>query len=209
MAPPPELHTGGAAGSDAFFEKCALDAGHAVVVHTFDGHCSFSYDPRNDTDQRRTHSTGPEEHRALDKHVRAAARRLGRRLPADSERGRFVRQLLRRNARLGLCVARLYAVADFENEKRSGVSVNVAGGTAWACQVFADAAAGQGAEGATGLFLFSVREQRWWQRCAPPGREPHWRVVAEVPAPDGRYGGIGARGLTDKGRQAISALFKS
>ena len=205
----PELHTGGAAGTDAQFETLALKNDHAVVVHSFSGHR-----PQVDSTQyavpgqRRVNILTNGRLALLDSIVQSAARKLERNVPGVGD-GDFVRGLLRRNADLALSVESIYAVADFASNSTTSHGVNIDGGTAWACQVFADKARVVVKDGGINLFLFSQREGKWWRYHKRGYGGGGWQPIAlaDVPRPSGRYGGIGTRKLTAAGSAAIKTIF--
>jgi hypothetical protein len=178
------LISGGAVGADAEFLRRATTRGDRAEI-CLGQHQEFS----GTQDIIRVNSN---DHL---KQLKALAATLSRRVP----RSQYVRDLLSRNVEIAARSDRLYAVGRFEEGSRS--RLGVAGGTAWGVEAFADRIADGTAVGP--LFFFCTRARRWHRLTD----SLKWVRVDDVPAADGRYGGIGSRDLSPAGTAAISSLF--
>lgn len=196
------LVSGGAEGADAVWTLAGLDAGFKLQVMTFTGH-KARVPPRaiatllTDADKQ-----------AADTALIVAAGRLGRRLSLT--RNVYVANLLRRNYRIVRNAEALFAVGTLEHEKTASLSVNVAGGTGWACQLFADAQ--KSCQSKLNMFLFDQRSQRWHQCVVGLGRCFSWSRISAPSALSctwSRVAVVGTRKLTAEGRLAIQSAVSA
>lgn len=125
------------------------------------------------------------------------AKLLRRRVPKNE----YVRNLLARNVEIATRVESLYAVGKFEDKARS--RLKIAGGTAWACEAFADRIK----DGTTtGPLLFFCTVDCSWHKLSD---ELEWVRVDKVSYPHGKYGGVGSRDLGECGVDAIYSLYNN
>jgi len=202
----PILFTGGATGADYHFARCALGAGHTVRVMSFEGHKETL--PKTDAGPRlRLERLSSGDLKAAKEPLLRAGEKLGRK---PSENG-YVMKLLQRNFFQIREVSSVYAVGEFLSEGVRQDSVRISGGTAWACQMFADRMMGSFTSTTESkpipLFFFSQSQKAWFQcKLASPVIE--WISLSGLPPPPtGKYAGIGTRELDDEGKAAISSLF--
>lgn len=96
------------------------------------------------------------------------------------------------------------------NQLAPSFSLRISGGTAWACQIFANR---QGALGPFPLYFYDQGTLTWYQAVVHslnPHRLYQWRTLEDPrspPAPCGVYAGIGTRELSPEGEEAIEYLF--
>lgn len=175
--------SGAARGADAAWSRAAWDSGDAVVHWSFAGH-------------RRAQCSGEivalEQARLIeaDRHLRRAARALGRRYPPRSA---YTANLLRRDHFQAAFAGALYAVAMFAADGR------IEGGTAWAIELFID----RFERADCPAFVFDQRRASWlaWRAAG-------WAPVPGPPAPEGIWAGIGTRAIEAGGLAAIERLLR-
>jgi hypothetical protein len=196
------LVSGGAEGADAAWALAGLDAGFELEVMTFAGH-KASVPARaiairlTDADKYAAGTT-----------LIVAADRLRRRLSLT--RNVYVANLLRRNHRIVRNAGALFAIGTLDQGKNASLSVNVAGGTGWSCQLFADAQ--RSCQGKLNMFLFDQTSQQWHQCVMGPGRCFSWsRIPASGPllCTWSRVAVVGTRKLTPEGRLAIQTAVNA
>jgi hypothetical protein len=173
--------SGGADGADLAWGDAARRHGHRVVHFSFAGHRT-----RARPDERRVLSAA--ELAAADPFLARANATLRRRWPPARP---YALNLLRRDWYQVRDAGSVYAVAERDRRGR------IAGGTAWAVQMFLDRHEGA----ACAAYLFDPREARWfaWQG--------EWTPLAAPPQPQGAWAGIGTRRLPPSGAAAIARLF--
>lgn len=178
LADLPLCLSGGAAGADLQWGMNAGKAGHQVIHFSFSGHNTSA--PAVEV-VRLTE----QQLREADEHLHRANLTLKRRFPTQSP---ATNSLLRRNWFQVRDAGSVYAVSTIEK----GL---VAGGTAWAVQMYLD-------RGGREAFVFDQAADRWmaW--------EDGWVEVKTVPKPHGIWAGIGTRDLKQNGKQAIRTLLR-
>jgi hypothetical protein len=197
------LHTGGAIGSDIYFELLALKAGYNVKAYSFEGHTTDS--------SNRVILTQEELGEAGEK-VAYAAQYLGRKVPLDNP---YVYNLLRRNWFQVKNSEIMYAVADFDDVMWDGkfrwkdggtkLQVRVPGGTGWAVAMAL-------LENKI-VCLFDQRVPRWYKCWQIKDKlVPYYELFAipyakDLPKFPECFAGIGTRNLNGNGEQAIKTLF--
>lgn len=172
--------SGGADGADLQFGMTAGFRGHEVVHWSFAKH-------KSDAPAVEIAVLSEEQLEAADPQLRKANRTLGRKLPQNV----YVRNLLRRNWYQVEHAERVYAVSTFENGQ-------VAGGTAWATQMFIDRHKGLPCE----CYVFDQIAEQWF--CW----KGEWQPITTPPIPHGIYAGIGTRNLNKAGKGAIRTLME-
>lgn len=203
----PTLVTGGALGADSVWAAEGRTAGLKVEIMSFEGHKMKI--PSGASVQLLTAN----DIRAADAALATAASRLRR--PMASGRNLYVRNLLRRNHTIVARADALFAVGSLEEKRPAALSsVQVAGGTGWSCQLFADVQ--PSALAALDLFLFDQRCQSWFQcrMTAAAGRPLCWAAIslAEIVSRRSRWrriAAVGTRKLSQNGRTAIKAVLES
>jgi len=185
----------GAVGGDVAWNASAKFHGHSVTHYSFASHRTCA-NVDADTVVILTESQLHEADSALN----VAARRLRRSAGRPT-----TKRLLQRNWWLMRSTSSLYAVGQFDDATHAD-NIGLTGGTAWACQMFADKWSQPGAS--IPMYFFSQKDACWFQFAAKSTGVYSWhRLTEQPPRPSGRYTAIGTRELTDVGRQAIAALF--
>lgn len=209
------LVSGGAPGADLAWAQAGVLHGLAVDIMSFPGHRASA--PPG-TAVRHTPVTAATAG-AADAALSQAAKGLMR--PAPSTRTLYVHGLLRRNYAIVADADALFAVGRLSRGAKSGpptTSVNVDGGTGWACQLFADRIPATPTK--LDMFLYDQGEKAWFKCSMGSERQLRWTAVATAataatPAiiPRRRHwrriAVIGTRQLTSCGRQAIAGLVAS
>lgn len=182
------LLTGGAAGADTMFAKCAAQAKHQVVHWVFSG---FKTKLRSNlyelTDELLTEA---------DSFVLRANKGLNRTFPTKNS---YTNNLIRRNYYQVKWCSSVYAVSKFDS---GGSMLNVDGGTAWAMQMYADRFMyDQEPFELCNLYLYDQNYKCWyhWNKV--------WTSIDSPPTPQGVYAGIGSREINNDGIAAIQALY--
>lgn len=117
--------SGGAEGADTVFGKAAEKAGHQVV------HWSF---PKHKSKLKSNLVQLTEDHLvSVDPYIIRANKSIIRKFPTNSN---YTNNLLRRNYYQVRWSESVYAVSKFDDNSKSLLKVD--GGTAWACQMYAD-----------------------------------------------------------------------
>lgn len=141
-----------------------------------------------------------------DDELKIVAPQMGRKFSGGSNL--YVANLLRRNFHQITATSSVYAIGTLEGDlAKPSPSLNVSGGTAWACQLFASR---QASLGSFNLYFFDQTSNEWHQ-CEVSSLSPRcyrWNRTKNPPTPGGVYTGIGSRDLTDSGRQAIENLYR-
>lgn len=173
--------SGGAKGADIAWGDTARVHGHEVIHWEFVGH----------------RSTAPETERRFltadqlvvaDEYLAAANRTLKRRWPVFNP---HVANLLRRNYYQVAWSDACYAISYFDKK-------HVAGGTAWAVQMFVDRFPGQRSL----CFVYDQKRRQWTQWDGDGFEE-----IDLPPAPSGVWAGVGTRDINDFGCAAIEEVF--
>jgi hypothetical protein len=162
---------------------CAGMAGHHVIHWIFDGHQSRA--PETEL-VRLT----PDMLVEADPFLVRANKTLRRKWPVRRE---HTAALLRRNYYQIAWSGALYAVSHLDGYGQ------VAGGTAWAVQMFIDRFQGKECP----VYLYDQKFSRWltWG-------DGHWEEIDMPPKPSGIYGAVGSRNLLDNGKRAIRTLLE-
>lgn len=192
-------YTGDAHGSDETFTKYAVEAGHKVVIVSFEGQTIVSKE--GDVQYK---ILNKEELDKGDKNVKKANIYLKRNL---SKLVDYKLNLLRRNYYQIKDATRLYVAGYFKTEKKEDLyQVNVDGGTAWAVQMFAIKFTGHKM---IPLYFYCCSDDCRYQ-CKIKTNIKLWFEcvkIVKVPKPKGLYAGIGTRDITENAKEAIKKLF--
>lgn len=183
------LLSGGAPGADTEFGKIAAKHKHQVVHWTFKGH--------KIKQKTNVYELSDEHLKEADSYLIRANKGIIRTFPAASE---HTNNLLRRNFYQVKWSESVYAVANFTDDSSM---LKVKGGTAWACQMYADRFIyDQEPFSICQMYLFDQQSKKWykWSRI--------WTEIDQPPRPQGVYAGIGSRDLTPEGLAAIASLYK-
>lgn len=182
------LLSGGAKGADTEFGKWASKSKHQIVHWTFEGHKAT---PRTNL------YTLTKDHLVnVDPYVIRASKSLKRIFPAKSE---HTNNLLRRNYYQVKWCESVYAISSFTQDNSL---LKVAGGTAWACQMYVDRFLyDQESFDLCQLYVFDQTIEKWYQWLR------QWREIDKPPTPFGVYAGIGTRDITTAGITAIKSLY--
>jgi hypothetical protein len=190
LSSPNILLSGGADGADSAFSKAASAVKHQVVHWTFEGHKSKL--------RKGLYQLTDEHLTAVDPYLVRANKGLIRSFPTKSE---HTNNLLRRNHFQVRWSESVYAISKFSPDSSM---LKVAGGTAWACQLYVDRFIyDQEPMSLCKLYLFDQGSERWYQW------DKVWYKMDQLPpTPFGVYAGIGSRDLTTAGLDAINSLYK-
>lgn len=182
------LLSGGANGADTEFGKCATKAKHDVVHWSFDGHKIKS--------KVNVYQLTTEHLLAADPYLIRANKGLIRSFPTKTD---HTNNLLRRNYYQVKWSESVYAVSKFTDDNSM---MKVAGGTAWAMQVYADRFLyDQEPWNLCKMYMFDQMSNKWYQWLKI------WRPINKPPSPSMVYAGIGTRDLTEQGLEAIKQLY--
>lgn len=180
--------SGGAEGADILWGQAAELAGHEVVHWVFETYAL----PKN----HKNYVILDDDHlSAADPYLTLANKSIKRRWPATKEN---INNLLRRNHYQVHWSERVYAISSLIQDNSL---LGIAGGTAWACQMYVDRWLHTETPLDTcELYLFDQESNQWltWKK--------QWEPVTP-PKPYGVYAGIGSRNLTDQGRRAILDIY--
>ncbi len=196
--------TGGAEGADLAWARAAARAGVSDIrVVSFWGHnlaagfgeisaLKVEWVDNHFLQQRRPY-------------LETAARRLGKQVGKSST---YTYKLLARNQMICEDAPVMYAVGYLEEQRATDEAIGVAGGTGWACQLFAEA---MDVSDKLPLYVFDMGAQPpgWFQCSGAREKEYVWTRVAAPPNPR-RFPAaacVGSRTLTPAGQAAIDALF--
>lgn len=178
------LISGGAAGADTLFGEAAQETGRFEQIHySFPGH-------KANVPERLLVRLSDEKLREANKRCALAAPSLERVWPPKHT---YTRKLLQRNWWQVRVTPSLYAVAPLSE---NGI---VAGGTAWAVQMYIDRHV-PGTD--LRLYLFDLNKSCWMQRKAAG-----WERIKKPPRPEETHTGIGSREQTTQGQEAIRGLY--
>ena len=172
--------SGGADGADLQWGMVAGAAGHMVVHWSFAGHRSMA-------PPAEIVVLDDAQLQAADEFCLKASKTLKRHFPPKSLK---VQNLLRRNWYQVKDAERVYAVVE---KVTDGI---VAGGTAWATQMFIDRHQGKRCE----CYIFDQETDSWYRW------DEGWFAIGAPPMPHGVWAGVGTRKLTN-GKIAIRTLM--
>jgi hypothetical protein len=179
--------SGGATGADQAWGDAALAAGHDIVHWSFAGH---------KTSANYLCELPDVKLRVADSYLELANKSIHRKWPTKSP---VVNNLLRRNFYQVHWSDSVYAVSTFTKDSSL---LQIAGGTAWACQLFVDKYLYTNNHiNCIRLFLLDQVSDAWYQWTG------QWNQIDRPPPPSGVYAGIGTRELTNAGRKAISEVY--
>ena len=174
--------SGGARGADHEWGLAASKHGHAVVHFAFEGH-------RSKCPRSTLHELSQAELDIADSRLVQANKTLKRRWPVAN---RFVANLLRRNYYQIAETDSVYAISTFQKRM-------VAGGTAWAVQLYLDRF-----DEAKELPCYVYDQQiETWTQWDGSG----FLVIDAPPTPSGIWTGIGTRDLNSAGKRAIWEIW--
>jgi hypothetical protein len=180
--------SGGARGSDHAWGLMAADRDHQVIHFSFDGHRT--------ADAAHVEVLTRAQLDEADPWVQAAAKPMKRRLSTAKP---HVMDLLRRNWYQVRYAERVYAIGRLVADDPG--ALKIAGGTAWAAQMYVNRWYEERHFPECELYLFDMETNQWmqWWEC--------WRKITAPPIPHGRYAGIGSREITDAGVEAIFRAY--
>ena len=174
------LFSGGANGSDMYWQNVGASFGIRVKAFSFEGHGKRSSDRVVLTD---------EQLRQADEYLHRANKTLKRHFPTSKS---FVNNLLRRN---------WYQVKDtngvFAVGKLSASRKLVEGGTGWAVQMAIDAK--------KPVYVFDTMSNSWHRYIY---EKKKFISCGKTPRLNLNFTGIGTRDLPDKGKAAIEHIFE-
>ncbi len=179
------LFSGGAKGSDAFWNALALKHNHKCVNYSFTGH--------------KIYGVSKSTIKILSSELLAAADPILLKVSKSLKRGLgrnvYIKNLLRRNYYQIKESDALYGIV----EKFKTKKINEFGGTAWAVSMFINENMGP-------AYIFDQDANKWFKYdrslCT-------WGVITDPPRPKGKYTGIGTRNLIETGKAAILKLFEN
>eukprot|EP01122_Echinamoeba_exundans_P006839 TRINITY_DN1994_c0_g1_i1.p1 TRINITY_DN1994_c0_g1~~TRINITY_DN1994_c0_g1_i1.p1 ORF type:complete len:442 (-),score=31.73 TRINITY_DN1994_c0_g1_i1:281-1606(-) len=198
----PVMISGAAEGADSAWAVEGQKHGHAVVHMSFEKHVIKAGVPG------KVFRLSDSELKVADVTLLDVARRLGRKFSPGTG---YICSLLRRNYHQVSLSTSLYAVGQFDSTDTTSpcASLRVVGGTAWACQTFAEKTSSYHAD-ILPLYFFDQTSSKWYQPYLISSRTSFvWQPISEVPVPTGIYTAIGTRELTQSGRDAIRMVYKS
>jgi hypothetical protein len=176
--------SGGAIGADVLWGAAAALHGHRVIHFTFEGHGHKSSAPSSTL-----HYFTPEELAVANPHCARANKTLDRRWPLSNT---FVSNLLRRNYYQVAWSDAVYAISTFKD----GL---VAGGTAWAVQMYLDRF---DHEQELPCYVYDQIKKTWTQWDGGGFLE-----IEKPPSPSGTWAGIGTREINRAGVLAIEGVW--
>lgn len=171
--------SGGAKGADQQWGMTSGEKGMEVIHWSFAGH-------KTHVPEQEVVVLSDEQLDVADDKLRKANRTLKRKIPRNT----YVKNLLRRNWYQVENAERIYAVSTIN----AGF---VAGGTAWAVQMFIDRFNGLPCE----AYVFDQEQEQWF--CW----KGEWVSIPSPPSPYGIFAGVGTRDLNDAGKAAIRTLM--
>jgi hypothetical protein len=174
--------SGGAKGSDLVWGAAADFLGHQVVHFSFEGH------KRPNEQSQFLKVLNREQLAEAEEHLKKANKTLKRKWPVASI---STANLLRRNFHQIVTTERVYAISTFEDGQ-------VAGGTAWAVQMFIDRHHGEPCE----AYVFDQDNNQWFKWHGV------WVDIKFPPVPHGAWTGIGTRDINKNGLSAVKNLFE-
>lgn len=183
------LHTGGAYGSDAHWEKVAKDKNHTIKIYHFDGH-----------KHTRVETTGEQNHILIEhtnnyeRDIKKTAKHLKREIKSDYEK-----HLLERDWNLVTKskATSLYAIGRFIDDDSR---LKVQGGTAWIIELYLEHCDIKREESnlslkALPIYFTNIDNGNFYQLCINNSNEFKWERVEQFPEPKGNWIGIGTRKL--------------
>lgn len=191
LSSPNILLSGGADGADTAFGKAASAAKHQVVHWTFSGHKSKL--------RKGLYQLTEQHLLSADASLIRANKGLVRSFPAASD---HVNNLLRRNFFQVRWSESVYAISRFTDDNSM---LMIAGGTAWACQMYVDRFLyDREPMELCNLFMYDMNSNHWfrWNKI-------WYKMDEHPPVPRGVYAGIGSRDMTPQGVEAINSLYKA
>ena len=172
------LYSGGASGSDNYWETFGSLYGLTVKSFSFDGH----------------HTTNPhavvlsdDELKKADYFLERANQTLLRRFPT---RNKFCNDLLRRNWHVVKDVDTVFALGEMVSNK------TVNGGTGWAVQLAVDEK--------KKVYVFDDKKNGW---SVYDHARKRFVPFHDVPTLSKNFAGVGTRNLTDEGKIEIEGVF--
>lgn len=202
----PILQSGAAIGADAVFHEMAKK--HKHEIRNFVAYNQKAYVPENVV------RLGEAQLKLADPFLISATIDLGR----TASGHQYVQNLLRRSYYQVKDSSAVFAVTDFEFRpcgscKPLSQNVWIRGGTAYACQMFANMHKHQsGSEIAIPLYVYSQSDKKWFQ-CLVKDKLLGWKEMSTAPQlPNNAgdvYTGIGSRELTPDGKMAIVKLYEN
>lgn len=180
--------SGGAQGADVFWGLAAEAAGHEVVHWSFAGH--------NPAASTYICELNDQQLRQADQFIELANKNQSRTWPSKSA---HTNNLIRRNFYQVYWSTSVYAVSEFKNDSSL---LKIAGGTAWACQIFVDKWLYSTSKiKEIPLFFFDQKSNTWYTWSG------QWTPILKPPRPSGVYAGIGTRNLSAGGQAAIISVY--
>ena len=176
--------SGGAAGADRLFGLWAEENGHEEVHFSFKGHKAH-VKPETVLELPFEMLTCNE----VGVQLKLANKALGRSVP----RWGYVYNLLARNSYQIYCTERVYTIGQLVSPTQ------LDGGTAWAVQMYLDLN-----EDDKEIYHFDIMDKLTYKYC---NETKQFIQVDSVPAPHGRWTGIGTRRATEEDLRAFEAKF--
>lgn len=202
----PILQSGAAIGADAVFHEMAKKHKHGI--RNFVAYNQKAYVPENVV------RLSEAQLKLAHPFLMSATINLGRNASTNA----YVQNLLRRSYYQVKDSSAVFAITDFEFKscgtcKPSSENVWIRGGTAYACQMFANMHKHQsGAKVAIPLYVYSQSDKKWFQ-CHVQDVLLGWKEMSDAPQlPNNAgdvYTGIGSRELTSDGKMAIVKLYEN
>ncbi|KAL4938955.1 hypothetical protein BDV06DRAFT_225486 [Aspergillus oleicola] len=185
--------SGGAAGADLEWGRCASLSNHGVIHWSFPGY-------KTTAPEYQVIRLSDEETSIATDALASAAKVLGKTPPKKPT----ISRLLRRNYFQVAWATCCYAVTVFRDAEE-GEKV---GGTAWAMVMFSLLH-----PGSRELYVFDMERDEWlqWHPNGNPDGDGEgmgeWVPIKSPPRPSGVWAGIGSRGSKGNGRDAIRRLM--
>lgn len=177
-------YSGGAAGADRLFGLWAAENGHEQIHFSFKNH-KVHVAPETVLELPNELLTSPEVIQQLKK----ANATIGRQVPKFG----YVFNLLARNSFQVLCTERVYTIGELVSPSQ------LDGGTAWAVQMYLDT------EGDKEIYHFDIIDNKVYKYC---NSTKQFVETDKVPAPHGRWTGIGTRRATEQHLALFSSKFE-
>ena len=182
----PAFYSGGANGADYLFTKYALENNFTVFNFSFENHKSNCPE---DTIYKLTTSMLVND--SVLNAIKDANRKIQRKVPKV---GSYVYNLLARNYYQVFSTERVYAISELINP------CQISGGTAWATQFYIDSE-----QENKELYLFDLISKEPYQYDF---NLKEYVKVNNIPAPHGRFTGIGSRKATEHDFELMIQYFK-
>jgi len=181
--------SGGAQGSDTFFEKEGEKYGIKTIAYSFYGHNTSSKNKWNLTTEQLEEGL---------KHVEITNKTLDRNITTIST---YVKKLLCRNWYQVKNADCIYAIGTLKSDG------TVDGGTGWAVQMAID--------NNKPVYLFEQNKNTWYEYRPAFGNlhtdrfaEPGGFYEVSIPPLTEKFAGIGTRNLNENGKKAIIELYR-